>query len=96
MRIPEQMILSALQQGVCIKTFYRLPARTAGSQERRLPDGYVLESPYEKNEIILSHTDFQAVVKWLSETARWEQVVGCTLFGGSTWTRHSDMSDTTG
>lgn len=67
MRIPEQVILSALQKGACIKTFYR----AAGSADRRIPDGYILESPGERNEVILSHTDFQSVEKRLTETETW-------------------------
>lgn len=93
MRIPEQVILSAQQKGACIKTFYRASVRLAGSTARRTPDGYVLESPGERNEVILSHTDFQSVEKRLAETATWEQIVGNVLFGGSTWTLHPDMGD---
>lgn len=93
MRIPERIILSALQKGACIKTFYRTSARAAGSAVRRIPDGYVLESPGEQNEVIMSHTDFQSVEKRLEETESWEQVVGNVLFGGSTWTLRPDMDD---
>ncbi|EAS9109730.1 cytoplasmic protein [Salmonella enterica] len=89
MRIQEQVILSALQKGACIKTFYR----ASGSADRRIPDGYVLESPGERNEVILSHTDFQSVEKRLAETETWEQIVGNVLFGGSTWTLRPDMND---
>lgn len=91
MRIPEQVILPALQKGASIKTFYRTSARAAGSAARRIPDGYVLESPGERNEVILSHTDFQSVEKRLTET--WKQIVGSVLFGGSTWTLFPDMGD---
>lgn len=31
------------------------------SADRQIPDGYVPESPGERNEAILSHTDFQFV-----------------------------------
>ena len=93
MRIPEQIILSALQKGACIKTFYRTSARAAGSVARRIPDGYVLESPGERNEVILSHTDFQSVEKRLVETESWEQIVGNILFGGSSWMLCPDMDD---
>ncbi|MEH4929748.1 cytoplasmic protein [Enterobacter cloacae] len=93
MRIQEQVILSALQKGACIKTFYRASARVAGSTERRIPDGYVLESPGERNEVILSHTDFQSVERWLAETETWEQIVGSVLFGGSSWTLRLEMND---
>ncbi|EGM1627953.1 cytoplasmic protein [Salmonella enterica] len=93
MRIPEQVILSALQKGACIKTFYRVSARLASSTDRRIPDGYVLESPGEKNEVILSHIDFQSVEKRLAEAEIWEQIVGSILLGGSTWTLRPDMGD---
>lgn len=93
MRIPEQIILSALQKGACIKTFYRTSARAAGSAARRIPDGYVLESPGERNEVILSHTDFQSVEKRLVETESWEQIVGNILFGDSSWMLCPDMDD---
>lgn len=93
MRIQEHVILSALQKGACIKTFYRASARAAGSMDRRIPDGYVLESPGERNEVILSHTDFQSVERQLTETETWQQIVGSVLFGGSTWTLRPDMND---
>ena len=93
MRIQEQVILSALRKGACIKTFYRASARAAGSTDRRIPDGYVLESLGERNEVILSHTDFQSVEKRLTETETWQQIVGSILFGGSTWTLRPDIDD---
>lgn len=93
MRIPEPIILSALKNGACIKTFYRVSARAAGSATRRIPDGYILESPGERNEVILSHTDFQSVEKCLTETETWEQIVGRVLFGGSTWMLRPDIKD---
>ncbi len=58
MRIPEQIILSSLQKGGCIKTFYRTSARAADSTARRIPDGYILESTSEQNDVILSYIDF--------------------------------------
>lgn len=84
MRIPEQNILSALQKGACIKTFYRTSARAADSSARRIPDGYVLESPGERNEVILSYTDFQSVENRLAETETWQQIVGSVRF----WSPH--------
>ncbi|HCR3333663.1 TPA: cytoplasmic protein [Morganella morganii] len=93
MRIPEQVILSALQKGACIKTFYRASARAAGSAARRIPDGYILESPDDLYEVILSYSDFQSVEKRLAETETWEQSVGSTLFGGSTWTLRPDIDN---
>ncbi|WP_342452309.1 cytoplasmic protein [Yokenella regensburgei] len=52
-----------------------------------------MESPGERNEVILSHTDFQSVEKRLTETETWQQIVGSVLFGGSTWTLRPDMND---
>lgn len=85
MRITENIILSTLQKGGCIKTFYRRSARAAGTTVTRIVDGYVLESADEREEVILSHVDFFTVEKMLAETETWEQVVGVILFGGSTW-----------
>ncbi|HAS8353597.1 TPA: cytoplasmic protein [Vibrio vulnificus] len=93
MRHPEQIILSALQKGACIKTFYRTSVRLAGTSARRMPDGYILESPDELYEVILSYSDFQSVEKRLAETETWEQSVGSTLFGGSTWTLRPDTDN---
>lgn len=45
------------------------------SADRRIPDGYVPESPGERNEAILNHTDFQSVEKRLAERETWEQTV---------------------
>ncbi|ATF95536.1 cytoplasmic protein (plasmid) [Cedecea neteri] len=69
------MILSTLPKGACIKTFKWAPARAANSSARRIPYGYVLESPCEWNEVVLSHTDFHSVEKRLAETETWEQIV---------------------
>ncbi|SHI02341.1 hypothetical protein SAMN05428958_1132 [Pantoea sesami] len=85
MRIPETRILSALQKGGCIRTFYRASPHTTGKAVRRIPDGYILEMPGERNEVILSHTDFQCVEAHLTEAETWERTVGGTFFGGSTW-----------
>lgn len=86
MRIAENIILSALLRGGCIKTFYRIPARQmTQSVGERIPGGYVLESPGEKDDILLSHTDFLMLEKLLVQVETWEQVVGTTCFGGATW-----------
>ncbi|WP_430673355.1 hypothetical protein [Klebsiella aerogenes] len=45
MRVAEHLILAALQQGGCIKTFYRIPAQKASTSAVRIPSGYVLETP---------------------------------------------------
>lgn len=85
MRVAENIILDALLRGGCIKTFYRIPARQMTQSVVRLPDGYVLESPGETDDILLSHIDFQMLAKLLVQTESWEQVVGVTCFGGATW-----------
>lgn len=91
MRIAESIILSTLQKGGCIKTFYRRSARVTGTAVTRIADGYVLESADEREEVILSHTDFSTVEKKLVEAEIWEQVVGVILFGGSTWRLRPDL-----
>lgn len=85
MRVAEFVILAALKQGGCIKSFYRLSARRAASDTGRLPDGYLLETPGASGDTPLSDTDFKALEKRLVQTDSWEQVVGGTCFGGATW-----------
>ncbi|HDK7120839.1 TPA: cytoplasmic protein [Klebsiella pneumoniae] len=79
------MILDALTRGGCIKTFYRISSRQAAESATRIPEGYILESPGEREDIVLSHADFHALEKQLEEKETWEQVVGVTCFGGATW-----------
>ncbi|MCJ3377182.1 hypothetical protein LNY74_05815 [Klebsiella pneumoniae] len=50
-----------------------------------VPEGYILESPGEREDIVLSHADFHALEKLLEQKETWEQVVGLTCFGGATW-----------
>ncbi|MEQ4799498.1 cytoplasmic protein [Enterobacter cloacae] len=85
MRVAESVILAALKQGGCIKSFYRLSARRAASDTGRLSDGYLLETPGASGDTPLSDTDFKALEKRLVQTDSWEQVVGGTCFGGATW-----------
>lgn len=85
MRIPESVTLTALSKGGCIRTFWRASASTAGQQIPRIPDGYMLISADERDEIILNHTDFLSVADRLTEAEKWEQAVGGVLFGGSVW-----------
>ncbi|WP_415583551.1 cytoplasmic protein, partial [Klebsiella quasipneumoniae] len=72
-------------RGGCIKTFYRISSRQAAESATRIPEGYILESPGEREDIVLSHADFHALEKQLEEKETWEQVVGVTCFGGATW-----------
>lgn len=85
MRVAESIILDALTRGGCIKTFYRISSRQAAELATRIPEGYILESPGEREDIVLSHADFHALEKQLEQKETWEQVVGVTCFGGATW-----------
>ena len=58
-----------------------------------LADGYMLESLGDGGEVILSHAYFLPVKAKLAEMESWEQVVGSTLFGGSTWMLRHDPDD---
>ena len=85
MRVAESIILDALTRGGCIKTFYRISSRQAAESATRIPEGYILESPGEPEDIVLSHADFHALEKQLEQKETWEPVVGVTCFGGATW-----------
>lgn len=85
MRVAESIILDALTRGGCIKTFYRISSRQAAESATRIPEGYILESPGEQEDIVLSRADFHALEKLLEQKETWEQVVGVTCFGGATW-----------
>ncbi|MCS6030817.1 cytoplasmic protein [Klebsiella quasipneumoniae subsp. quasipneumoniae] len=85
MRVAESIILDALTRGGCIKTFYRISSRQAAESATRIPEGYILESPGEREDIVLSRADFHALEKLLEQKETWEQVVGVTCFGGATW-----------
>lgn len=85
MRVAEHIILDALTRGGCIKTFWRISSRQAAESSARIPEGYILESTGEREDIVLSHADFHALEKQLEQKETWEQVVGLTCFGGATW-----------
>ena len=85
MRVAESIILDALTRGGCIKTFYRISSRQAAESATRIPEGYILESPGDREDIVLSHADFHALEKQLEQKDTWEQMVGVTCFGGATW-----------
>ncbi|MBZ7549339.1 cytoplasmic protein, partial [Enterobacter hormaechei] len=53
MRVAESIILDALTRGGCIKTFYRISSRQAAESATRIPEGYILESPGEREDIVL-------------------------------------------
>ncbi|EMF04223.1 hypothetical protein [Serratia marcescens] len=93
MRTPENVILSALGNGGRIKSFYRRAVQGPQSAKTQLADGYVLDLHGERGEVILSHADFLSVKTKLVETEAWEQVVGNTRFGGSTWVLQHESDD---
>lgn len=85
MRIAEQVLLSALKQGGCIRTFWRRSARLAGTPAPGMPDGLVLETPGAQDDTPISHVDFAVMAKRLVCAETWSQVAGCTEFGGTLW-----------
>ncbi|EBZ6267870.1 cytoplasmic protein [Salmonella enterica subsp. enterica serovar Oranienburg] len=85
MRVSEQVMLSALEQGGCIRSFWRRSARLAGTPAPGVPDGLALETPGESGDTPLSHVDFAVVKKWLVCAETWTQTVGGTEFGGAVW-----------
>lgn len=91
MRISEQVLLSVLRQGGCIRSFWRRSARLADSPAPVVPDGLVLETPGERGDTPLSHVDFAVVVKSLACSDEWSQVVGRTEFGGAVWRMVPDI-----
>ncbi|MBK0167503.1 cytoplasmic protein [Klebsiella sp. S69] len=91
MRVADRIIMDALVRGGCIKTFYRMCAKKAAQSEARVPDGYVLESPGEREDIVLSHADFHALEKQLELKETWEQTVGAACFGGATWQLRDEL-----
>ncbi|ECN5337116.1 cytoplasmic protein [Salmonella enterica subsp. enterica serovar Give] len=85
MRVSEQVMLSVLRNGGCIRSFWRRSARLAGTPAPGVPDGLVLETPGESGDTPLSHVDFAVVAKSLVCAETWTQVAGCTEFGGTVW-----------
>ncbi|MCE0151919.1 hypothetical protein LVT69_26110 [Klebsiella pneumoniae] len=71
MRVAESIILDALTRGGCIKTFYRISSRQAAESATRIPEGYILESPGEREDIVLSRADFHALEKLLEQKETW-------------------------
>ncbi|HBC0336424.1 TPA: cytoplasmic protein [Salmonella enterica subsp. enterica serovar Napoli] len=85
MRVSEQVLLSSLRQGGCVRSFWRRSARLTGTPAPVVPDGLVLETPGERGDTPLSHVDFAVVAKSLACSDEWSQVVGGTEFGGAVW-----------
>ncbi|SUF49549.1 putative cytoplasmic protein [Salmonella enterica] len=76
MRISEQVLLSSLRQGGCVRSFWRRSARLAGTPPPVVPEGLVLETPGESGDTLFSHVDFAVVQKWLVCDETWTQTVG--------------------
>ena len=89
MRVAESIILDALTRGGCIKTFYRISSRQAAESATRIPEGYILESPGEREDIVLSHADFHALEKQLERkpSGAWRQA-----YWRSCWSRRKPGS----
>ncbi|ECD9517860.1 cytoplasmic protein [Salmonella enterica subsp. diarizonae] len=85
MRIAESVLLASLKRGGCVRTFWRRPARLAGTPAPEFPDGFVLETPGESGDTPLSHVDFAVARKWLVRGEDWTQIAGATEFGGTVW-----------
>ncbi|ELD4018931.1 cytoplasmic protein [Salmonella enterica] len=85
MRVSEQVLLSVLRNGGCIRSFWRRSARLAGTPPPVVPDGLVLETPGEPGDTPLSHVDFVVAQKWLFCGDMWSQTVGDIEFGGTVW-----------
>ncbi|EBP0013323.1 cytoplasmic protein [Salmonella enterica] len=90
MRVSEQVILSVLRQGGCVRSFWRRSARLAGTPPPVVTDGLVLESPGESGDTPLCHVDFAVVQKWLVCDETWTQTVGGAEFGGAVWRLMTD------
>ncbi len=67
------------------KPFTAYPHGRLLNRPRGYLRGYILESPGEREDIVLSRADFHALEKLLEQKETWEQVVGVTCFGGATW-----------
>lgn len=76
MRVSEQVLLSSLRQGGCVRSFWRRSARLAGTPSPIVPDGLVLETPGERGDTPLCHVDFAVVQKWLVCEETWTQTLG--------------------
>ncbi|EDS7167896.1 cytoplasmic protein [Salmonella enterica] len=90
MRVSEQMLLSVLRQGGCVRSFWRRSARLAGTPTPVVPDDLVLETPGESGDTPLSHVDFAVVANSLACAETWTQTVGGTESGGAVWRLMTD------
>ncbi|MEX6146977.1 hypothetical protein AB6G26_23355 [Providencia hangzhouensis] len=51
----------------------------------RIPEGYLLLSQNGEEEGVLTHIESQSIKYLLIEHNIWEEVIGSTLYGGSSW-----------
>ncbi len=93
MRVAESIILDALTRGGCIKTFYRISSRQAAESATRIPEGYILESPGEREDIVLSRADFHALEKLLEQKETWGAGGRCDLFWWGNMAAETDCTE---
>ena len=85
MAISKESILTSLRKGSSITTFYRKSHKQVAELTTLVPDGYLLLSPNNAEESLLTYTEFQSVKNELIETEVWQEKMGGTVFGGSCW-----------
>lgn len=85
MAISTEQLLMLLRQERTITTFYRLSTKAVFQSSVRIPYGYLLVSQKGEEECVLTHTEFQSIKHLLIEHDIWEEVIGSTLYGGSSW-----------
>lgn len=93
MRVAESIILDALTRGGCIKTFYRISSRQAAESATRIPEGYILESPGEREDIVLSRADFHALEKLLEQKETSGAGGRCDLFWWGNMAAETDCTE---
>lgn len=85
MAISKDSLLNSLRKGSTITTFYRKSHKQVAELNTPAPDGYLLLSPNNAEESLLTYTEFQSVKNALIETEVWQEKMGGTVFGGSCW-----------
>ncbi|MEX6120446.1 cytoplasmic protein [Providencia hangzhouensis] len=85
MAVSTEQLLILLHRGYTIITFYRLSTKAAFQSSVRIPHGYLLVSQKGEEECVLTHTEFQSIKHLLIEHDIWDEVIGSTLYGGSSW-----------
>lgn len=85
MAISKESLLTSLRKGSTITTFYRKSRKQVAELKTLVPDGYMLLSPNNAEESLLTYTEFELVKNALIETEVWQEKIGGTVFGGSCW-----------